>query len=122
MCGHGGYYQHQDCGCGGHHQQHQDCGCSEGHHQHYDCGCGKGHQEHHGHRHGDWVRQGASCCCQPGHGVHYGGHASAWGRERVFWRRFSTREERIAWLEKYLEELRAEAQAVEERIAELKAE
>jgi len=35
--------------------------------------------------------------------------------------RFPTREEFIAWLEAYLEELRAEAKAVEERIAELKA-
>jgi cell division protein FtsB len=36
-------------------------------------------------------------------------------------RRFSTREERVAALERYLAELRAEAQAVEEHIAELKA-
>ncbi len=38
-----------------------------------------------------------------------------------FGRRFPTREERIAWLEEYLKELQAEAKAVEERIAELKA-
>ena len=37
-----------------------------------------------------------------------------------FGRRFWTREERIAHLERYLEALRAEAQAVEERLAELK--
>lgn len=35
-------------------------------------------------------------------------------------RRFWTREERIAHLERYLEALRAEAKAVEERLAELK--
>ncbi|MBC7234813.1 MAG: DUF5320 domain-containing protein [Chloroflexi bacterium] len=39
---------------------------------------------------------------------------------RAFRRHFATKEERIAWLEAYLADLRAEAQAVEERIAELK--
>ena len=38
-----------------------------------------------------------------------------------FRRRFATRDERIARLETYLSELRSEAQAVEEHIAELKA-
>ena len=38
-----------------------------------------------------------------------------------FRRRFATRDERIASLATYLSELRSEAQAVEERIAELKA-
>jgi hypothetical protein len=38
-----------------------------------------------------------------------------------FRRRFSTREERIAGLEAYLKDLRAEAQAVEERIQAMKA-
>jgi hypothetical protein len=33
-----------------------------------------------------------------------------------------SREERIAWLEQYLKDLQAEAKAVEERIAEMKAE
>lgn len=40
---------------------------------------------------------------------------------RSFRRRFATRDERIAHLETYLDELRAEAQAVEERVAELQA-
>ncbi len=40
---------------------------------------------------------------------------------RRFRRRFSTREERMARLEGYLSELRLEAQAVEERLAELRA-
>lgn len=35
--------------------------------------------------------------------------------------RFPSQEEYIAWLEAYLKELQAEAKAVEERIAELKA-
>ena len=38
-----------------------------------------------------------------------------------FRRRFLTRDERIARLETYLGELRAEAQAVEERLARLQA-
>lgn len=65
-----------------------------------------------------------------GHGAHHGGHhhreesggprpGFPWGMG--FRRRFSTREERIARLEEYLEGLRAEAKAVEERIAEIKA-
>jgi hypothetical protein len=38
-----------------------------------------------------------------------------------FGRRFPTRDERIARLEEYLKDLQAEAKAVEEHIAELKA-
>ena len=38
-----------------------------------------------------------------------------------FHRHLRTREERIARLEEYLKELQAEAKAVEERVAELKA-
>jgi hypothetical protein len=45
----------------------------------------------------------------------------AWGSGFTFRRRFPTREERIAWLEQYLKDLQAEAKAVEERIAELRA-
>jgi hypothetical protein len=40
---------------------------------------------------------------------------------RKFRRRFATRDERIAYLGTYLSELRSEAQAVEEHIAELEA-
>jgi hypothetical protein len=43
-----------------------------------------------------------------------------WGPGFRFGRRFPTREERIAWLEEYLKELRAEAKAVEEHLAEMK--
>lgn len=85
-----------------------------GHHEHHGhawrgdaCGCGEWHSFHHRHPHS------MGCCCAPRPGP--------WAGERAFWRRFATREERIAWLERYLQELRAEAQAVEERIAELKA-
>jgi hypothetical protein len=60
--------------------------------------------EHHrggkrrGHHHG--------CCC---------GHS---GFGPCFW----TKEEKVAWLEQYLEGLREEVKAVEERIAALKGE
>ncbi len=52
------------------------------------------------------------CCC------HAGGYPPASFR---FGRRYPTREEHIAWLEAHLQDLRTEAQAVEERIADLKA-
>jgi hypothetical protein len=58
----------------------------------------------------------------------YGGEARRRGcgaEERApgssFRRRFATRDERIARLETYIGELRAETEAVEERIAELQA-
>ena len=62
-----------------------------------------GHGGHHGYASG--------CCCD----------SAASGSGFPFRRRFPTREERIAWLEEYLKDLQAEAQAVEERIAEMKA-
>ncbi len=63
-----------------------------------------GHSELHGH-HGH-----SDCCCQPD-----GFHGSP------FHRYFPSREERIAWLEEYPKDLQAEAKAVEERLAEMKA-
>lgn len=67
---------------------------TRGHHGHgrRHCGCGQGH---HGGSYG--------CGCGGGLG-----------------RRFLTKEEKTAGLQEYLESLRKEAQAVEERIAELK--
>lgn len=58
-----------------------------------------------------------------GHGHHHGcGGGSMHCAPGLFWgRRFFTREERIAELEEYLNALKAEASAVEETIAELKA-
>ena len=65
-----------------------------------------------------------------GHGFHHGHHGyagwycctpAAWGPGFPMRWRFPSREERIAWLEAYLKELQAEAKAVEERIAELRA-
>lgn len=55
------------------------------------------------------------CCCG------MGAPGAAGGPGMHFRRRFATREERIARLEAYLKELQAEAKAVEERLAELKA-
>jgi hypothetical protein len=70
------------------------------------------HGEHRGPHHGG--RHGWQGCGGRGFG--------GFGPGMHFHRRFTTREERIAWLEEYLKELQAEAKAVEERIAELKAE
>jgi hypothetical protein len=47
--------------------------------------------------------------------------AEQWAPGASFRRRFATRDERIARLGTYLGELRAEAEAVEEHIAELKS-
>jgi hypothetical protein len=56
---------------------------------------------------------------------HRGARRSARGKGRSvnagFRRRFFSHEERIAGLEGYLNDLRAEAQAVEEKLARLKA-
>ncbi|MCK4791177.1 MAG: hypothetical protein KAV87_46020 [Desulfobacteraceae bacterium] len=63
-----------------------------------------GHGELYGHHsHG-------SCCCQPG-GLH----------GRPFHQHFPSREDRIARLEEHLKEIQAEAKAVEEHLAEMKA-
>ena len=67
-----------------------------------DSGCGRNHAGRHRHHH-----HGGSCACgcgSPGH----------------FRRRFRSREEIVTDLERYLEDLRQEVVAVEERIAELK--
>jgi hypothetical protein len=63
------------------------------------CRCGR-----HG---GQGERHAASCGC---------------GCETHGWRRFQTKEEAVERLERYLQDLQKEAQAVEERIAALKAE
>ncbi len=69
-----------------------------------------GHGEHHGfHGHTCWCG-----CYDFGFRMHFGPGIH-------FTRRFSTKEERIAWLEEYLKELKAEVKAVEERLAEIRA-
>jgi hypothetical protein len=122
MCEHGEHHRHEDCGCEGGGQGdcgreerpaprhgHGDCGCeTEGHaHERGGCGCGERHAPHHGRQQAG----GCRCACHEGPGEEH----------PPFRRRFSTRAERIALLEQYLQDLRAEAQAVEERIAEMKA-
>jgi len=64
-----------------------------------------GHKGHHGGRHGHG--HGGDCGC---------------GRGFRFGPCFATREEKVSWLEQYLQELQEEAKAVEERIAKLKEE
>jgi hypothetical protein len=68
-----------------------------------------GHKHHHGrhHRH-----HGDACCAGRGKG----GPARG-----AFQRRFFSREERIAELEQYLNDLQAEAKGVEEELARLRA-
>jgi hypothetical protein len=73
----------------------------------------EGHAEHHE----------GNCECHGRHhhrgcGCHSGGRS--WGSGHGFHRRFRTREEQIADLEAYLNELKLEAQAVEERLETLK--
>jgi hypothetical protein len=66
------------------------------------------------HHHGRPRRDG-------GRAWHHGCGAEQSAAGPSFRRRFATRDERIARLETYLGELRAEAEAVEEHIAELKS-
>jgi hypothetical protein len=99
-------YREEDCGCGGHghhhgeqHVERQESGGGA-------CGCGG-----HGHQgqgmNSQWHHGGATCGCH---------HHGAMG----FHRRFVSREEVVSRLEEYLKQLQAEANGVEERIAELK--
>ena len=77
-------------------------------------------EAHHCHAEHPWPPRpfGPGCCPPEG----WGSPAAPWrmGMMPFLGRRFWSREERIAHLERYLEALRAEAKAVEERLAELK--
>jgi hypothetical protein len=77
---------------------------SHQHHGHGGCGCQK-ERESQGHGGG-----GHECGC------HGGGHGDHFG----FRRRFQTNAEKVAGLEAYLADLKAEVQAVEERLAGLR--
>ena len=70
----------------------------------HDTNCGCEQQGHNSIRGSETHSSG--CCCMPGHGQ----------------RRFHTREEVIAELKEYLNDLRSEIKGVEERIADLKTE
>jgi hypothetical protein len=99
------------CETGGQHQRHgQGCECQS----ESECGCQCGCCAERGGCCCDSARGSCSCdsgkgncCCDGGHGG--------------FRRRFKSKAEVIAELESYLTELKAEAQAVEERIKELRA-
>ena len=89
------------------------------------------HGRHHRHEVHGWQAGPFGPGMGYGYGEHPGGHCCccgqrgfpgmAWRPPMHFHRRFSTREERIAQLEEYLKALQAEAKAVEERLAEMKA-
>ncbi len=74
--------------------------------------CHEGHGHHHGHGHDCGC--GGTCDCQCGCG---GGECGCEGGR--FQRRYQTKAEQISELESYLGELKAEVQAVEERLADL---
>ena len=101
------------------------CGCEKGEdrcHRHH----GQGHhgQGHHGHHGEDPSDQGHRAECQCGHAEQgeqseRGGCCRGGGRHG-FHRTFRSKAEVIAELESYLAELKAEAEAVEERLKELR--
>jgi hypothetical protein len=102
MCGHCEHHGHE-CECRG-----------RGHHRWgraWEETCGCGHE--HGHEEG-------GCCGGPGPGGMWRGCGHHEGPPFGFHRRFVSQAERIAELEAYLAELRAEAKAVEEHLADLK--
>lgn len=69
------------------------------------------HHVHHSHRGHCTPAAHTGCCCGP----------AAAGPGFGFGRGFPTREERIAQLETYLQDLEGEAEAVKKRIATLEA-
>jgi len=138
MCGQNGCHCGHECSCGG--RNHQQSGHRHGHGCHGEeaaCACGGScecEQEASGCQCGGGESQSCSCG-SGGHGEHHEHHGHHAEHARGFQRRFISRAERIAELEGYLSELRgeiaagqaylqdvqAEASAVEERIAVLKA-
>jgi len=74
--------------------------------------CNEGHRHHHGRHHGSGC-EGGSCSCGCG-----GGSECKCG-SGGFERRFQTKAEQITELEEYLGTLKAEVQAVEERLVDL---
>ena len=96
---------------GGKHGRHgQGCECQS----ESECGCRCGCCAERGGRCCDSTRGSCSCDSEKGNCCCDGGHGG-------FRRRFKSKAEVIAELESYLTELKAEAQAVEERIKELRA-
>ncbi len=137
MCGQNGCHCGHECGCGGQKQGGHRHGC---HDEEAACTCGGscGCEQEAGGCHCGGGKVQSCRCGRGGHEDHHGRHEHHGHHEehaRGFQRRFISRAERIAELEAYLGELRAEAEAgeaylkdiqaeagaVEERIASLKA-
>ncbi len=74
-------------------------------------GCHGRHGHHHGHHH-DCGCDGGGCSCS------CGGNGEC--EKSGFQRQYQTKAEQINELEQYLGELKAEVQAVEERLADLR--
>ena len=100
-------YHETQCGCG-QHGQGEEPGMGYRH---------RGWWGHHGYPGGGGMYHGGDCCC--GCGCHRGGGMHH-GHGEFMQRHFISKDEVIAKLEEYLKQLQAEAQGVEERIAELK--
>jgi hypothetical protein len=95
-----------------HHDGHHECRCRH----HHECRCGQGYQGGQGcESHSRYGCHGDCRCRDRGEG-----HHACEGKRHGFHRRFRSKAERIAELEGYLAELKAEAQAVEERLADLR--
>lgn len=90
--------------------------CGHPEHHGYECACG-GHGHH---RRGHAWEEACGCCGGHGPGGMPRGHGHHEGPPFGFRRRFVSRAERIAALEAYLAELRAEVAAVEEHLADLR--
>lgn len=102
-------YHETQCGCGQHgHGEEPGMGYRHG-----------GWRGHHGYPGGGGMYHGGGCCCDCG--CHRGG-GTHHGHGEFMQRHFISKDEVIAKLEEYLKRLQAEAQGVEERIAELKKE
>ena len=63
-----------------------------------------------------------SCHCAPGISEHHHTGHCVCGEPAHLGRRFVTKEEKVAWLERYREGLQKEAKAVEEHISALQKE
>ena len=108
-CGrHGGHSCHHHEGH--HHEGHQH-GCG-GHGHHDGCSC---RERHGGGCHGERSQR---CRCHD-QGCSCGGKGHE-GKHHRFERRFTSKAEKIARLEAYLADLKAETQGVEERLNELR--
>lgn len=61
-----------------------------------------------------------TCQCNQHQGCHSDCHCGCGGNHRHFGPSFWSKDEKITWLEQYLEDLQAEVKFIEERIATLK--